>query len=207
MVIEKFEKAHNKIKHKAFGKVTIRNKTKGSKDHEAVTGNDLEEQVKEDERKAEKEIEEIKAMKGGRVGHIWTIRKKVLGGERGMKEATAILNPETKKVATTKNEIKEVTLRYCKETLESNEPDEEFKTEIEAKRQRVKDLMSMKNGEFVATEETFKENLKKFQSSGKRSYDFLIKTGQQFQKTIFKMCQRMFKEEVSQNSFKTQRFI
>ena len=199
-MISKFEKFHNKIKHRAFGKVTLRNKKKIT-NQEVVSEHERKENVEDDEVKANKEIEEIKAMKGGRVGHIWNIRRKVFGGEKGGKEATAIINPETNKVATTKKEIKDVTLKYCKETLKSNEPDDNFKSEIEEKKQRVKEMMKQKDGEFVVNEETFKENLKKFKTSGKRSYDFVTKTGPKFQNSVFKMCQRMCEEEVFPKQF------
>ena len=74
-VVSKFEKLHDKIKHRTFGKVTLRNKKKNT--NEEVAENERKENVLEDEEKANKEIEEIKAMKGGRVGHIWNIRRKV----------------------------------------------------------------------------------------------------------------------------------
>ena len=200
-VIDKFDKVHNKIKYKAFGKVTIRNRNKGRSVQEKQTEEEAKDMMEDEEQKAVKEIEEIKAMKGGRVGHIWNIRKKVFGGQKGTQEATAIINPKTMKVATTKNEIKEVTLTYCKETLKSNETDDNFKTEIEERKQRMKETMKMNNGKFEASEETFMKNIKKFQTSGKKNYDFLTKTGQKFQNTVFKMCQRMFKEEVFPNRF------
>ena len=128
------------------------------------------------------------------------VYQRSIGNTKG-KWDVFIINPETNKVATTKKEIKAVTLNYCKETLKSNEPDKSFEKEIEEKRQRVKDLMAMDNGVFVANEETFKETVKKFQVSGKKSYDFLTKTGQKFQKIVFQMCQRMFKEEAFPEKF------
>ena len=107
-IFNKFDKVHNKIKHKAFGKVTIKKMIKGSKLQEVSTESDAKKQLEEEEDYANKEIEEIKSMKGGRVGHIWNIRKKVFGGDKATQEASAIINPETNKVATTKKEIKRV---------------------------------------------------------------------------------------------------
>ena len=42
-------------------------------------------------------------------------------------EATAIMNPKTKKLVVAKEKIKGVTLKYCKETLANNEPSEGLK--------------------------------------------------------------------------------
>ena len=76
-----FNKIHDKIKYKAFGKVTIGKK---SREHEKADGKnkklDAKELFEDVAKKVEKEIEEIKTMKKSRVGKIWEIRKKVMGG-------------------------------------------------------------------------------------------------------------------------------
>ena len=42
---------------------------------------------------------------------MWEVRKKVVGGKKAVLEATAIVNPKTKKLVVQRNEIKEVTLQ------------------------------------------------------------------------------------------------
>jgi hypothetical protein len=65
-------------------------------------------------------------------------------------EATAIVNPATNKLVVSRREIKEVTLKYCVDTLTSNEPEEAFVEEIEKKKEIVKNFMKLKEGNFKA---------------------------------------------------------
>ena len=196
-VFEKFEKIHEKIKHRAFGKVTI---TRNKKEKDVNKADDVDETGNETERKINEELEQIKEVKGGRVGHIWDIRKRVLGKDKT--ESMTIINPETGKVAVTTKEIKEVTLKYCKETLLKTIPEENYIEEIEKKKREVSERMQMNDGDFKAAVDVFKRNIKKFKNSGKKSYDFLTKTGEKFQMATFKLCERMFKEESFPEKFK-----
>ena len=54
---------------------------------------------------------------------LWQARKRILGDKKSI-ISTAIINPETNKMAVTVKEIKEVTLRYCTETLKNNKIDD-----------------------------------------------------------------------------------
>ena len=54
----------------------------------------------------------------------------------------------------------------------------------------------------MASKELFEKVLKKFKSSGKRNYDFLIKAGPKFKDSCLKMCQKMFSNECFPSSFK-----
>ena len=120
---KKFDKLHDKIKYRAFGKVTItqNRKEKGEerveneneeKDEERTARKIWEEQVNI----VEKEMAVIDKLRNGKVGKIWEVRKKVLGGKNTMMQATAIINPETGRLAVTKDEALNATLKYCKET-------------------------------------------------------------------------------------------
>ena len=124
---------------------------------------------------------------------VWKIRKKVIGGKEKEMEANAIVNPATNKLVVSRREVKEVTLKYCVETLKSNEPEEAFADEIENKRETVKNFMNLKEGNFKANFETFQSNVAKFKKSGKRNYDLLTRSGKSFQKSILtfvKGCSR-----------------
>ena len=186
------------MKFQAFGKVTV-GKNSQVKTDEANDTMDkdkrAEEMFEEEVQAAEKEIEEIRQSKGGKVGKIWEIRKKVIGGKKNETEASAVVNPKTGKLAITKDEIMKVSLQYCKETLENNKPAPEFRNEIEDKRKFVQKKMDMKDGVFEARFETFEKNVHKFKLSGKRNYDFLVKAHTNFHKIVFKLCQMMFKQE------------
>ena len=80
--MQEFEKIHDKIKFKAFGKVRI-----GQDKKEIVTKdtdggiNEAKDLYEEEEARASKEIEEIKKMKISKVGKIWEVRKRIVGGK------------------------------------------------------------------------------------------------------------------------------
>ena len=67
---------------------------------------------------------------------------------------SAIGNPKTNKLLVYKDEIKEVTLRYCIDTLTSNKPEYDFKKVINEKK-------------------IFLYKIKKIKRSGNANYDFL----------------------------------
>ena len=108
----------------------------------------------------------------------------------------AICDPKTNKIVVNKNKIKQVTLEYCMNTLANNKPEQRFEEEIRKKKERVKELMTKKDGDFTTDFETFQYNLRKFTKSGKKNYDFLTKGGKNFQLAVFKLCKRMIEEEV-----------
>ena len=68
--MRKFDKIHNKIKYKAFGKVTIsgnrKKKSEQREDDEITRKKSAEEEVKEQERKAEEEREIEASVRGTR---------------------------------------------------------------------------------------------------------------------------------------------
>ena len=196
-VMKVFDKVHESIKFKAFGKVTIKEKQVGNvktmKDQ--TEEEEAEALLKEEEDKMNKEMEEIKKAGRGKVGRVWEVRKKIVGNKKGPMIATAIRNPETKKLVVSNKEIKDVTLKYCMETLANNTPDKEFERKIEDKKKTVKDILDKTDGEFESCFETFNANIRKFKVSGKPTYDFITKAGKLFQKAVFKFCKRMFKEE------------
>ena len=143
----------------------------------------------------EDELDEIKKLRNGRTQQVWNIRDKVMGGKKKRIEASAILNPITGKLVVSKKEIKDVSLKYCKDTLANNAPEKNYEKCIEDKKAQVKHLMELSNGNFNPNIGTFMKNVKKFKSKGKKSYDFLTKAGSNFQYCMFKFCERMLNEE------------
>ena len=94
----------DKVRYAAFGKVTLRNKIENRLDNIPISLAEEEEENKAENlhndqiKKTEKEIEEIKKSKFGKVGQIWNMRKKVIGGKRNYMHANAIINPTTGKL-------------------------------------------------------------------------------------------------------------
>ena len=197
-LINKVEKIHDKIKFKSFGKVTLGNKKESEyeKLESDIDDENKAQKLYEDQvKKVEDEIEEIKKLKHGKVRQIWDIRKKIIGGKKSFMEATNIINPITGKLAKGKQEMKEVSLQFCKETLASNKPAEGYEKVINNKINEVNNFLKLSNGNFNPSFSTFENNMRKFKLSRKRNYDFLTRSGEKFQKIIFKVCLRMFKEE------------
>ena len=194
--MKRFEKIHDKIKFRSFGKVTIGGGKLKERDDEESEVISAEEQLEEETKKVESEIEEIKTSKNGRVGRVWEIRRRIMGGNKLKGEQTAVINPDTNKLAVTKSEIKEATLKYCRATLENNKPDERFKEVVEKKKKDVEDKMDEKDGEFNIDEHLFEAVVAKFRRSKKRNYHFITRAGKLFQDAVFQFCKRMIKVEV-----------
>ena len=131
---KRFEKIHDKIKFKAFGKVTIRQRRIPKDELEVVGKDTVTELLKSQQKRAQSKIEDIEKTKGGKVRKVWEIKKKVLGGKKTDVEATAIINPKTGNLALSKGEIKKVPLQYTKEPLMSNPIEEGVAEEIEQKK-------------------------------------------------------------------------
>ena len=199
----KFDKVHTKIKFKAIGKVSIRNKLKKH------TKDDNEEAKEENAKKcyddaanrANNEIKEINRLKTSKVGKIWEIRKRIIGGGKACIINTAIVNPDNGKLAVTKEQIKNVTLKYCKETLSKNQVIKGFESFIAEKEQEMTKKLSECDGNFEPTFETFQALVEKFKMSRKRNYDFLVRASKNFQAVVFKFSKIMIERETFPSSF------
>ena len=186
-------------------KIKITNKRETnhlSNEEKKQEGENMEHEIKEQEQKAEEEIEVIRGEEKSKVGRIWKIRNKVLGKGKHKTEATAIMNPKTNQLVVSKHEIKEVVLKYCKDTLNNNEPEEEYKEGIDEKTREMKNKLEEKDGEFEVTQETFEKVVEKFRKSRKLNYQPLVRASKCYQQSMFKLCQRMIKQEKFPRTFK-----
>ena len=100
-----------------------------------------------------------------------------------------------------KAEIKETTLKYCRDTLQNNEVEEEFEDIVDEKREKVKAKLAEEDGLVKIEEETFRKVLEKFKRSKKANYDMIVKANKQFQDGVFKFCQEMIEREQFPNEF------
>jgi glutamate synthase domain-containing protein 2 len=116
----KFKKLHNKVLYRSFGKVQIKQNSRTFKEIQDE-GESAEEILINQRKEAEIEIEKLKAENHNKANRIWELKKKVVGGKKATNQATAIVDPETGKMVVSKHKIKEVTLKYCKDTLENNQ--------------------------------------------------------------------------------------
>ena len=104
-------------------------------------------------------------------------------------------------LAVTKKQIKEVSLKYCQDTLKNNEPEEEYMGKINDKKERLEKFLNEEEGDFEASREVFDGKIEKFKKSGKRNYDFLTRSGKKFQNAVYKFCLKMFKDETFPSEF------
>ena len=95
------------------------------------------------------------------MGKIWEVKKRIIGGKKATMEATAIINPGTGKLSVSKEETVKATLKYCKETLQNNEPEDIYKKEVKMKKEAVARYLQQTDGQFQATKEIFEDLVKK----------------------------------------------
>ena len=65
------------------------------------------------------------------------MRDIVAANKKPKQEAHAIMDDEKKELVVSNEEIKRVTLKYCLNVLENNEPDKEFKDLIKLKQKHI----------------------------------------------------------------------
>ena len=104
-IMDKVDKVQEKIKYKAFGKVTIGKKTAREPKEEESMEN-VEDIFNEQAEKAMEEIEKIQKENKSKLGRVWDVRKRVIGGKKTNIETNAVENPETKSLVVDKSEIK-----------------------------------------------------------------------------------------------------
>ena len=125
----------------------------------------------------------------------------MIGDKKSKLVSSAIEDPKTGKLVVNANKIKEVTLKYCMDTLKNNEPEEPFRKEIDDKKYKVSGFLNESEGEFEATKEVFDFNVNKFKKAGKKNYVFFTKSGQKFQDAVYNLCQKMFRFETFPETF------
>ena len=193
--MEKFRKLHNKIKFRAFGKVRIKENKTAPKEGPDKKRESAEEMFNKQRSIAETEIERLKTEHRSKARRIWDIKRNIIGGKKTASQATAIVNPATKKLVVSKEEIKKTTLKYCKDTLQNNEAEEDFEEIVEDKREKVKVKLAEKDGQVIIGQETFRKVLEKFERSKKANYDMIVKANSKFQEGVFKFCLEMIEKE------------
>ena len=92
-------------------------------------------------------------------------------------------------------------MKYCWDTLQNNEVEEEFEDIVDEKREKVKAKLAEEDGLVKIEEETFRKVLEKFKRSKKANYDMMVKANKQFQDGVFKFCQEMIEREQFPNEF------
>ena len=204
-VIKKVDKIHDKIKYKAFGKTRIKKRVEKSKqvtEGMEDTDDDPKGILARQAKKIEEEIQNIKENNSGRVNRVFRMRNVVRGSNKADQEAHAILDTESKEIIVNQETIKEKVLAYNVNNLKNNEPSENV-IELVGAISKLHDYRMVEANEdsFEISETDFEEVVKKFQLKNKRGYDFLVKSGRGFQKSVFKLCKRMIQDETFPEKF------
>ena len=221
-IMKKIDNELDKVRYQAFGKVKEHTKPvinkeldtlhKAKKDIIESNGIYLEDEVKKiDEDIAEtllkiqretfeKELKDIKELKNakGKSAAIFKVKGKIVGPKASAQEATILTDPKTGAEVSTPDDIKRVSLQYCKDLLTNREPKEEFIEDV-----LLKELVhcarmseSIENDIEELSIERFNETFKKLTKRPGSKYDFIVKGGQALEAALFKLCQVVWRKEV-----------
>ena len=84
-----------------------------------------------------------------------------------------------------------IALDYCTEVLSNNVPKDDFKEEIQLKELLHDIRMDNKAASNVSiSEETYQKVLEKIKKGKKKTYDFLVKAGDDFKHSVYKWSER-----------------
>ena len=116
----------------------------------------------------------------------------VAGSQKQPQEAHAVKDSTGKSVVSSED-IQRVNLEHCVKVLSKNAPDPEVIELLKAQSDLHDTLMKEDTEkETTLTEEEYNEVLGKFKKKKyKKSYFFLTRSGQGFQKSVYKLCKRM----------------
>lgn len=215
------DKELTKVKFKSFGKVTVRNDLKTTKelkslqkkkiellDNKTNNGQDedinvLEEKITDEvlsnqRKKLEKEIEELRNMKSkkGKSAVIFHLKDKIVGKKKVSQEATTMVDPKTKEELKSRKEIKEASLSYCVDLLTNRSPKPGFEDDL-----RLIDLVhEARMNETVENDVQFskvifEDSLKELSKKNKQKYEFILKAGKDYKEALFKLCDLVWEAE------------
>jgi hypothetical protein len=199
--VDEFEKKLDKIKFASFGKTTLR-KQNYSQTMMTPVHMEPKELLQKQSDRLEKEINDLKEMNIPKGSQIFKIAERIRGPKGGSQEPSAVRHPTTGEVVVSTREVKEIVLEYCSNVLENNEPKDSFKEEI-ALKEMLHDIRVNNNAasSIKISEETFNKVMEKTRKGKKKTYDFLMKAGNQFKQSVHKLCSRMIQEESFPSSF------
>ena len=209
-VMRKVDSKMNNAKFYAFGKTKPITRKASERRLEvrlaAAQGLDGDQKVRDLMRKQfeqlEEEIVKLKDNKYGRVTNVFKMREIVAGPKKAPQEAHAVIDNEKKELVVSTEGIKKVTLQHCMDTLKDNKPEEDVEQLVTVIKDVHEHRMNEDDGnETEVTKDEFDLILDKFKRKNKRSYDFLMKAGNCFKNSIFKLCARMIKEETFPERF------
>ena len=200
--MQRIEAENNKAKWAAFGKTrNTAGKKLTAKEKKPVENDD--DILKEQNRKIEDEINEIKRASHGQLTRVFNMRKKISGGKKQGQEPSAIRDPETDELIVESSKIKATTRTYCISNLKDNKLDKNASKLFKLKENLHNMRMSEDTkDEFVVHEDEYKEVIKVFAKKDTKSYDFLLKAAQEYIEAIGRVCIKMINNEQFPEQFR-----
>ena len=206
MMNRKVEKIDNKIKYIAFGKTKVKAAKKKIVDVQKTEEIMSEKEeamklLKKQSERIEEHINTIRQKKQGRCTEVFKMREVIMGPKKSVQEAMAIKDFRTGDLVVNKKEIKNLSLEYCLNVLTKNELKEDFINQHKLKEDLLKELFNHdhdhENDHEELNEEEYWTALERLKLKNKRSYDFIVKSGDQYKEAIFGLCKRVIdKEEI-----------
>ena len=154
-------------------------------------------------RRVDKELEELKKKGQSKIGQVFQIAKSIRGKEKECVKAHAIKDPNNGNLIVNQDDIKTVSVKYCKKVLEKNAAHTGYEELASVKVKLHEKRMDNDNRKgFMAEKEVYDNVLYKFKKNIKRNYDFLIKSSESFKDAIFKLCKRIIEDETVPDKFR-----
>ena len=221
-IMKKIDNELDKVRYQAFGKVKEHTKPvvhkeldalhKAKKDIIVRNGVDVKDEVKDidmdiaatllkiQRETFEKELKDIKELKHykGKSAAIFNVKEKIVGPKASAQEATILTDPKTGAEVSTPDDIKRVSLQYCRDLLTNREPKEEYIEDMLIKEIVHCARMSETIENYIdeLSIDRFNETFKKLTKRPGSKYDFIVKGGQALKAALYKLCQVVWRTEV-----------
>ena len=183
----KVDKIQDKINFAAFGKSKPQTKSAKTVKRELVgtESEEAKELLRRQSNRMREALEKVRST-NGRVAKIFKIKDVIAGKKKAAPDAQAMKDPETGELVVSNSKIKEVTLKYCLNTLKNNEPEEEVKELIQLKEevQALRMVDRTLDSAYEITNLDYFFIIWKFKSKNSATYDFITKAGLKFQLAI-----------------------
>jgi hypothetical protein len=154
-------------------------------------------------KKVEEEILKVETEERSKVGRIYRMKKEITGESCKRQEPEAIRDPEDNMLIVEPDEIKKVTLKYCKDNLKKKDKAQCYARNEEVKRELHKARMNEEDSEgFEITQEDFDDVTKNLQKKTTKAYDFILKADEDYKAAIFLLCKKFIDEEEFPDLFK-----
>ena len=131
------------------------------------------------------------------------MKKELTGESQRRQEPVAVKDPDDNRLVVEPEEIKKVTLQYCKNNLTKKDKDECFFKDDEMKKELHEARMKDEDDEgFELTKEDFDDVIEKLKKKTTKAYDFVTKADDDYKAAIFLLLKKFIDKEEFPDMFK-----